>query len=162
MNELEKEVHSLLAPKELTSIVADLDSCAAHIARAYKHLDSAELVAESDSAGAVQLSYDAARKALNAVLMLVGLKVHERAGSHGSYVRLSKLSHLDQEIWMGFEALKKLRNQAEYGEKPIELSSSFTAQIIREVRLMVLDAESLVQLALTPPKAALTSPQFDS
>ncbi len=145
MNELEHEVHSLLSIKELTSIVADPESSMAHITRACMHLDSAELLVASDPAASVQLSYDAARKALNAILMLVGLKVHERAGSHGSYVRLSKLTHLDQEIWIGFEELKKIRNRAEYDEHPIEISSSFALQIIQETRLMVEDVQGLVQ-----------------
>jgi uncharacterized lipoprotein len=145
MDDLEREIRSMLAAKELTNIVADLDSCRRHIERALQHLETAAIAASTDPAAAVQLSYDAGRKALNAVLMLVGLKVHERAGSHGSYVRLSRLSHLNSEVWVGFEGLKKLRNQAEYGEHPIELSSSFASQIVDESRLMVLDAGTVVE-----------------
>ncbi len=145
MNELENQIRSLLEPKELKSIVADPSSCQAHIDRARQHLNAAEMAVSVDPSAAVQLAYDAARKALNAILMLVGLKVHERAGSHGSYVRLSKLTHLDQEIWIGFEELKKIRNRAEYDEHPIEISSSFALQIIQESRLMVADVQGLVE-----------------
>lgn len=145
MNELETQIRSLLDPKELKSIVADPSSCRGHIDRALQHLNTAEMAANADPAAAVQLAYDAARKALNAILSLVGLKVHERAGSHGSYIRLSKLTYLDQEIWIGLEELKKLRNRAEYDEHPIEISSSFALQIIKESRLMVADVQGLVE-----------------
>ncbi len=145
MTELENQIRSLLEPKELKSIVADPSSCQAHIDRARQHLNAAEMAANLDPAAAVQLAYDAARKALNAILSLVGLKVHERAGSHGSYIRLSKLTYLDQEIWIGLEELKKLRNRAEYDEYPIEISSSFALQIIKESRLMVADVQGLVE-----------------
>lgn len=144
VDELKKEITSLLSARELTQIESDPELCLSHIERAFQHLNSANTLTNSDSAAAIQLAYDAARKSLNAVLMVVGLKVHERAGSHGSFVRLSKLSYLDQEIWAGLELLKKLRNQAEYGDRPSEFSQSFTASVIREAHLMVSDAEALV------------------
>lgn len=85
------------------------------LAQAHRHLDSARTIAKTDPAGAYQLLYDAARKALAAVLENEGLRATSRGGHIA--VREAVSAQLDPPlgvIFRPFDRLRRRRNQAEY------------------------------------------------
>lgn len=61
-------VDAMLGARELERVTPSAEHAAELIAQARRHAESAERIAEHDPAGAFQLLYDAARKALVAIL----------------------------------------------------------------------------------------------
>ena len=65
---------------ELERVPASREHADLLLTQAYRHVASARAIAGSDPAGAYQLLYDAARKALAAVLENQGLRATSRGG----------------------------------------------------------------------------------
>lgn len=73
-------VDAMLTTGELERVPPSAEHAAELLTQAHKHLASAGHIAEDDPAGAFQLTYDAARKALWAVLENQGLRPTSRGG----------------------------------------------------------------------------------
>jgi hypothetical protein len=105
----------MLARGELERVPASHERAELLLAQAQQHLDSARTIAEPDPAGAYQLLYDAARKALAAVLENEGLRATSRGGHIA--VREAVSAQLDPPlggILRPFDRIRRRRNQAEY------------------------------------------------
>jgi hypothetical protein len=108
-------VDGMLARGELEQVPADRAHADLLLAQAHQHLRSAEAIAPFDPVGAYQLLYDAARKALNAVLENEGLRATSRGGHIAVLDAVS--AQLDPPlgpILRPFDRLRRRRNQAEY------------------------------------------------
>jgi hypothetical protein len=108
-------VDGMLARGELEQVPADREHADLLLAQAHQHLRSAEAIAPFDPVGAYQLLYDAARKALNAVLENEGLRATSRGGHIAVLDAVS--AQLDPPlgpILRPFDRLRRRRNQAEY------------------------------------------------
>lgn len=142
---MREEILGILSSKELSPIIATRKDALALLEKARRHLASCEVILDSDLEGVAQFSYDAARKVLAAILALQGLRVHERGGSHSSFVKLSKLSALDSEVWVVFEEMKRQRNIAEYGvESGQVISHAWAKESIEAATKMVEDVARLI------------------
>jgi hypothetical protein len=100
---------------ELERVPASREHADLLLAQAHRHVTSAQAIATSDSAGAYQLLYDAARKALAAVLENQGLRATSRGGHIA--VREAVSAQLDPPlggVLRPFDRLRRRRNQAEY------------------------------------------------
>src|SRR5690348_5148472 len=73
-------IDGMLARHELERVPASRPHADLLLTQADSHLRSASAVAETDPTGAFQLLYDAARRALNAVLENQGLRPTSRGG----------------------------------------------------------------------------------
>jgi hypothetical protein len=105
----------MIARGELERVPASREHADLLLAQAQQHLDSARTIAETDPAGAYQLLYDAARKALAAILENEGLRATSRGGHIA--VREAVSAQLDPPlggIFRPFDRLRRRRNQAEY------------------------------------------------
>lgn len=108
-------IEGMLQRGELERVSANREHADLLLAQAHRHLGSAELIAESDAAGAYQLLYDAARKALAAVLENQGLRATSRGGHIAFLDAVS--AQLDPPlgaVLRPFDRLRRRRNQAEY------------------------------------------------
>jgi hypothetical protein len=108
-------VDGMIARGELERVPASREHADLLLTQAHHHLDSAQTIAGSDAAGAYQLLYDAARKALAAVLENQGLRATSRGGHIA--VRDAVAAQLDPPlgaILRPFDRLRRRRNQAEY------------------------------------------------
>jgi hypothetical protein len=114
---------------------------AAHllIADARRHLQSAETIADADPQGAYALTYDAARKAMAAVLEAQGL----RATSAGGHVVLYDAAIAQFEPPLGhlfrpFNRMRVRRNQVEYAstDNPPITADEVRRDVIRTRRLV--------------------------
>jgi hypothetical protein len=108
-------VDALLARGQLTRVTANRDLAETLLVQARAHLASGEAVAGTDPAGAFTLVYDAARKALTAILANQGL----RAGGDGGQAVLLEvvLAQLDPPLGATFKAftwMRPLRNHTAY------------------------------------------------
>lgn len=108
-------IDGMLARGELERVPASRDQADLLIAQAQRHLKSAEAIVAGDPVGAYQLLYDAARKALGAVLENQGLRVTSRGG-HIAVID-AMTAQLDPPlggVLRPFDRMRRRRNEAEY------------------------------------------------
>lgn len=108
-------IEGMLTRGELERVPASRQHADLLLSQAHRHVESAQAIAASDSAGAYQLMYDAARKALSAILENQGLRATSRGGHIAVLDAVS--AQLDPPlgtIFRPFDRLRRRRNQAEY------------------------------------------------
>jgi len=108
-------IDAMLKSGELQQVPASRDRADLLLNQATVHLATARRVAADDPEGAYALVYDAARKALVALLENEGLRPTSRAGHHGTY--LAVRAQLDPplgKILRPFERMRRRRNEIEY------------------------------------------------
>jgi hypothetical protein len=108
-------IDGMIIRGELERVPANREHADLLMAQAVKHLASAKAIAQVDPVGAYQLLYDAARKALNAVLENQGLRVTSRGGHIA--VLDAVAAQLDPplgQILRPFDRIRRRRNEAEY------------------------------------------------
>jgi hypothetical protein len=135
-------IDGMLERKELELVPPSADHAAELLGQARGHHASAQRVATEDSVGAYQLLYDAARKALCAVLENQGLRATSRGGHISVYEAVA--AQLDPpmgKVLRPFDRMRRRRNEAEY---PRQDSPRVTAE---EVLLEVPKVGDLLELA---------------
>jgi len=108
-------VDGMIRRGEVERVTASRDHAEVLVRQARQHLDSARAIAGVDPVGGYQLLYDAARKALAAVLENQGLRATSRGGHIA--VRDAVSAQLDPPlgaVLRPFDRLRRRRNQAEY------------------------------------------------
>jgi hypothetical protein len=107
------------------------------------------VILENDAAGAFQLTYDAARKALQAVLLASGLRVASPPrGNHYVFIELAESGILIEPAWATLRWMRELRNTTEYpavGQLTAQLEDA--KQAIFAVEAMVKEAGRLLNRA---------------
>jgi hypothetical protein len=108
-------LEGMLDRGEIERVVASRPQAEELLGQAGKHVATARLAMESDPIGAYQLLYDAARKALCAVLENQGLRATSRGGHIAVYeaVRAQLDPPLGQSL-RSFDRMRRRRNEAEY------------------------------------------------
>ena len=117
---------------ELERVPPSRDHADVLISQARRHLASASAITGSDPAGAYQLMYDAARKALAAVLENQGVRATSRGGHIA--VREAVTAQLDPPLGgtlRPFDRLRRRRNQVEYPSQDAPAVSA--AEVERDV-----------------------------
>lgn len=107
-------IDQMLTRGQITRVSPNRDQSDRLLAQAKAHLSSAQILRDTDTAGAFVLAYDAARKALTAVLLNQGLKPRGE-GAHAvlaEAVGSQLASALDL---TGFGWMRITRNATEYG-----------------------------------------------
>jgi hypothetical protein len=132
----------MVARVELERVPASRDHADVLVGQARQHLDSARAIAGGDPVGGYQLLYDAARKALAAVLESQGLRATSRGGHIA--VRDAASAQLDPPfgtVLRPFDRLRRRRNQAEYP------SAEHTGIEVEDVERDLPKVEQIVEVA---------------
>ena len=131
-------IADLLAAHRLGKIEPDGDEARQLLEQAEKHLASAASVLEDDPAGAYQLLYDAARKAVAADMVVHGYRTKDRPGAHAAVVLYAeealRLSEAGDAL-ANFDRMRRSRNRTEYGA--IELPTSQVRTDLDHARAIV-------------------------
>lgn len=137
-----KDLEALIAENQLEIVDIGRDEASANLAAAFLHLKSAKQIMDWDPVGSFQLSYDAARKALQAVLALNGFRVRKPPrGNHFTFVRVSRAGLVTPEIWRPLDWMREMRNSSEYSVFENEVADTEDArQGLEAAEQMVLDA----------------------
>ena len=109
-------VEQLITDGELERVRPSVEMAARLIADAGAHISLASKGTEEDPAGALQLCYDATRKAATALLAVQGLRATTRGG-HVAVIDAVRVQFNDEggmEIFGRLHALRRRRNRAEY------------------------------------------------
>lgn len=104
----------LLNGGELELIISNRADALTHLEQARRNLLSAGLLEVVDPNASLSCAYDAVRKSLEALLLVEAMRVRKPAGNHWTYVKLSRCSIFQSEIWEDFAWLRGRRNSAEY------------------------------------------------
>lgn len=137
-----EDLEALIAENQLEIVDIGRDEASANLAAAFLHLKSAKQIMDWDPVGSFQLSYDAARKALQAVLALHGFRVRKPPrGNHFTFVRVSRSGLVTPEIWRPLDWMREMRNSSEYSVFENEVADTEDArQGLEAAEQMVLDA----------------------
>ena len=113
------DLEALVMQGRIERVEADTSAARDRLEEAKHHLDSATLIAETDPSGAYSLLYDAARKAVDAHMLMSGYRVskshlgaHEATARYASSV-LGSGQHGDSA--RRFDRMRRNRNRSEYG-----------------------------------------------
>jgi hypothetical protein len=123
-------IDRMLADQQLQRVPASREHADRLMAQARTHLSSAAEICDADPTGGYALVYDAARKALTAVLENQGLRPTTRGGHLGAYdaVRAQLHPPLGKTL-QPFDRMHRQRHDAEY---PPSNSPALTAADVRE------------------------------
>lgn len=127
-------IDGMLTRGELERVPASRAHADVLLTQARRHLASAGAIAATDPAGAYQLLYDAARKALAAVLENEGMRATSRGGHIA--VRDAVSSQLDPPLGAVLRPFDRLRRPGR------GLALSGRGQAMRRTRLMVRPSSS--------------------
>jgi hypothetical protein len=135
-------VDTLIADGSLERVPASQQAAEAELVRARTHVGSAQRLLDSDPEGAYTLAYDAARRALAAVLQNQGLRATGRGGHTAVYEAVrAQLDPPLGAILRPFNRMRVRRNEVEYR------SSEAPAVTSEEVAGDVSKVEALIGLA---------------
>lgn len=133
------EVQNLIDEGEIEQVEPSTDHAELLMRQALAHLASAPTVLPNDPVGAYALAYDAARKALSAVLAQQGLRATTRNGHRATQEAIeAQLGPNASKVVRPFRGLRLRRHDAEY---PGLDTPEFTAEEAREA---LEDARALV------------------
>lgn len=139
-------VADLLAQGRLERVAPDDLEARDLLAHAERHLRSARLLLADDPAGAYQLLYDAARKAVWADMLANGLRARaDMPGAHAAvvaYAHDALAGRADARSLARFDGMRRARNRSEYGgvtlgRAQIEADLAHAARIVEAVRARV-------------------------
>lgn len=108
-------IDALLADRRLERVAPSHELAGLLIDQAHRHLTTSAASVDADPVGSFQIAYDAARKALAAVLANQGLRPRGE-GAH-AVLLIAALAQLDPPIGRDlrhFDWLRRTRNSAEY------------------------------------------------
>ena len=123
-------IERMLAGSELQRVPASREQADRLISQADKHLASAAEICAQDPAGGYALLYDAARKALAAILENQGLRATTRGGHVAVYEAVrAQLDPPMGQIIRPFDRIRRHRHDAEY---PPTAAPALTPDDVRE------------------------------
>ncbi|MFJ6483092.1 hypothetical protein ACIQK6_23670 [Streptomyces sp. NPDC091682] len=141
-NQGRSTVDALIAGGGLERVPASREAAEAELVRARTHVGSARQLAATDPEGAYTLAYDAARRALAAVLQNQGLRATSRGGHTVIYEAVrAQLDPPLGSMLRPFNRMRARRNEVEYR------SSEAPAVTPEEVTADLAKVEVLVELA---------------
>lgn len=108
------DIEAMLANGDLEQVVASPQNAARLVNEANRHLRSAELLAEDDPAGAYDLLYAGARKAMAAALAAQGLRATSRGGHIAVQDAMTHQLGRSGSAIRPFGRLRRTRNDADY------------------------------------------------
>jgi HEPN domain-containing protein len=143
----DRDVDFLIERRKIERVVAS-DANARHLVReARRHLSSAAVLAGTDDVSAAFVTaYDAARKALSAILAVQGLRTKGGNGGHAVLLDVVRPQFPDDRAVLArFEWLRNVRNSTQYPdfEKPTATPDDVSVAIPAATRIVEL-AEAYV------------------
>ncbi|MCP3820734.1 hypothetical protein NLX86_22350 [Streptomyces sp. A3M-1-3] len=135
-------VDALIGAGELERVPASRQAAEAELVRAHTHVGSARQLLATDPEGAYTLAYDAARRALAAVLQNQGLRATSRGGHTVIYAAVrAQLDPPLGSILRPFNRMRARRNEVECR------SSEAPSVMPEEVAADLTKVEALIELA---------------
>lgn len=114
MNERPEAIEQMLANRRLETVAVSIEHALDVIETAERHVSTARTLSQMDDhAMTFTASYDAARKALTAVLAAQGLRIRPVGGAHRN-TGLAAREFVPDDALGEFEWMRQVRNASEY------------------------------------------------
>lgn len=143
-------IDQLLSKGELERVAPNPEFAVATLALCDKHIATAQSSLESDPVAAVAVAYDAARKALVALLLAQGLRPTHRGGhiavTDAASAQLDPPSRIGRQV----DRIRRLRNNNEYPDVASREASVDDAADAIDIARQAVEAAQLVLPHLTP------------
>lgn len=132
-----KAIAFLIKKGDLEKVEANLEGALRLFEQCSAHLRSAALIIEGDPAGSFQLSYDAARKSLTALLFIQGLR-HTSKGGHIAIEQALTSQFPEELAFTEIRWMRPLRNQTEYptADRPIASEQDATQGLAAAIQIL--------------------------
>lgn len=146
-NQGRESIERMLADREVERVAANREHADLLIGQAEQHLASAEAICATDTSGAYALVYDAARKALTAVLENQGLRPTTRGGHLAVYHAVrAQLDPPMGSTLRPFDRMRRQRHDVEYpSANAPRLNSDDVNEDVRKARAIVDLAERVLE-----------------
>lgn len=108
-----KSVTYLIQKRDLEMVEPNLHGALRLFDQSSAHLRSASQIIDGDAGGSFQLSYDAARKSMTAILLIQGLR-HTSQGGHLAVEHAMTAQFPEIVDFAALRWMRPLRNQTEY------------------------------------------------
>ena len=135
-------IRSLIDNGDLKPVDPDRDGAQMILDHAENHLVSASKITKTDPQGSIAMSYDAARKAMVAVLIAQGLRAvgkdTHKITAEAIEAQLGRVAH----VVRPFHRMRQDRREAEYYNK-------MTEYLARDAEQTLMDAASIVETMQT-------------
>lgn len=133
------EIETLISEKELEVVVPSSEHADLLMRQAHNHLGSAVLVLGSDPAGAYAILYDAARKAMGAVLAQQGLRATNKNGHRATQEAIeAQLGQNARTVVRRFRTMRLRRHDAEYpGFETPQFTQEEATEALEDARQIV-------------------------
>jgi len=135
------EIEALLRERRLERVPPSTENASALIAKARRHLTTAETVASTDPDIGVDALHNANRKALEAVLLDQGLRTTRDGGHTAPYVaakaQLRTSARGARPELFVYEVVRRLRHGADYASYEIHLSAADVTDNLDDSRALV-------------------------
>lgn len=136
-------IEGMIGRGELGKVPASRPQADEMLAQAGRHVAAARLTMDVDPVGSYQLLYDAARKALCAVLENQGLRATSRGGHIAVYeAAAAQLDPPLGAVLRPFDRMRRRRNEAQYPQRETERLTS------EEVRRDLPKVESIIDVSV--------------
>lgn len=140
-----KSVTYLIHKGDLQLVEANLDGALRLFDQSRAHLRSASQIIDGDAGGSFQLSYDAARKSMTAILLIQGLR-HTSQGGHLVVEQAITAQFPEIVDFAALRWMRPLRNQTEYPTPNRPTASSEDALLgLQAATVVVREAEKLAE-----------------
>lgn len=143
-------IEQLLDSGELERVAANAAFAAASLDLCEKHITTAHLALENDPVAALSIAYDAARKALAALLLTQGLRPTRRGGHITVTDALTAQLDPPSRIGRQVDRIRRLRNSNEYPDATSPFATTADAGDAIAVARDAVTAARLVLPHLTP------------
>lgn len=143
------DIDALLAAGELERVAASREHADRLLAQAKAHSGAVAVIATVDPVGAYQLLYDAARKALCAVLENQGLRATSRGGHLVIYRAITaQLQPPTGQVLRPFDRMRRRRNEAEYPtvDSPVLVAGDVVRDLPKVEQLIELSGRVLDEM----------------
>lgn len=139
------DVSDLITEGLIERVPVDVETAGMWLDAAQRHLVAAQRVIDVDPEGAYSLQYDAARKAVAAIMLSEGLRARAMPGSHravAEFARRIDATSPARKHLRRFDAMRRNRNRIEYGATTI--GSQVVADDLQHAREIVVIARRRV------------------
>ena len=147
-----KAIAFLIKKGDLEKVEANPEGALRLFEQCGAHLRSAALIIEGDPAGSFQLSYDAARKSLTALLFIQGVR-HTSKGGHIAIEQALTSQFPEVSAFARIRWMRPLRNQTEYptADRPVASEQDAIQGLAAAIQIL----DSAKELAKTLKKFEL-------
>lgn len=145
-SKFQQQVISVTSAGDIDYVKTGVKDARIQFAQAEAHFKSATKVVDEDWPGSFILTYEAARKSVQAVLAAHGMRIKKFESAHKVIVAISTVELFDQVSWKKLDWMRTRRHDVQYAnpDKP-DVTLQDCEVALAAARLMLDDAAKIIE-----------------